>query len=109
MDSSVGRYRISRARARRPVWSNPPKVGFHTFLYRMKVPGIAGPECMCGQGDMTVHHVLLDCVLWQDERRELMGISGAKTLGHLLNSRSGAFAAARFIHRTKLLAQFREV
>jgi len=107
---------LLKIHAGRPKWVSSltvqlrtGKIGFHTFLYTMKVPGVESPDCVCGHGNMTVSHVLLDCILWLEERKVMVEAVGKSDLKSLLNSRTGALAAARFVHRTKLLAQFREV
>ena len=75
----------------------------------MKVPGFGSPGCTCGLVGMTVEHVLLRYELRCDERRKTIGEIAKQDLKSVLNDRSGAMAAARFVHLTRLPAPFRDV
>jgi len=41
-------------------------------LWKMKLPGIVGPECSCGFADQTIEHVLLDCLQHVEARSVLI-------------------------------------
>ena len=82
------------------------KVGFNDFLYNRRVPGVWSRRCPCGQGPMTVLHVLLLCSRW-NETRTNVGLLGSTDLKAVLTSRKGATAATRFVIQTGLLEQFR--
>ena len=81
-------------------------IGFNDFLFRRRVPTIFSPRCACDSAAMTVHHILLDCPIWTEPRRELLGTFHSKDLRKLLNDRKGAIAAIKFVLHTDLLAQF---
>ena len=81
------------------------KVGFNAFLYDKRVPGVWSRRCACGQGAMTVQHVLLVCPSWRDIRQEIGLVR--QDIRWALTTREGASLAIQFILRTGLLEQFR--
>jgi hypothetical protein len=84
------------------------KIGFRSFLYHRKVPGVEDPNCSCGSGaEMTVKHVLLDCRDRKDLREQALEGQDRRSLERLLSTRKGCLAAARMVQQTELLAQFR--
>jgi hypothetical protein len=85
------------------------KIGFNSFLYARKVPGIASPDCECNGGPMTVRHVVLECPKWQQEREELGEPLRTNDLRRVLSSKEGCRAAIKLVLRTKLLEQFKGV
>jgi hypothetical protein len=40
-----------------------------TFLHKYKI--IGSPMCSCGEGEQTIDHIILDCVLVEQERDKL--------------------------------------
>lgn len=77
------------------------KIGLASYLY----PWASDTdECPCGAGPMTVHHVLKCCEQFTDIRLEWKG--AARSTREIFADPVLATQAARFIHRTGLLAQF---
>jgi hypothetical protein len=83
------------------------KIGFKSFLYKMKVLGAESPDCDCMQEEMIVEHVLLRCHVWQIERQDLMSPLRTTDLKEILTWNQGCKAAVKIIQHTKLLYQFR--
>jgi hypothetical protein len=81
------------------------KIGFNSFLYERRVPGVWSRRCICEQGAMTVRHVLLVCPEWQDTRQEHGLVR--KDVKWALTTREGTSKAIRFVLQTGLLEQFR--
>lgn len=91
------------------------KISLRHFLYQRKVPGVTSGECECGQGLQTVSHVMYTCSRFNELRLtfrtpdEKGRRRWTTDLRKLLNQRSTAIAAAKFIIATKLLGQFRAI
>ena len=82
------------------------KVGFNQFLCQRRVPGVWTATCDCGQGRMTVKHVLLACSKWRNESIEIREKAKTTNLKKLLSTHAGATAAIRMVLTTGLLSQF---
>jgi hypothetical protein len=85
------------------------KIGFNSFLYERKVPGIQSPNCECNRGPMTVKHIVLQCPKWRQEREEIGQPLRTNSLKRVLSGKEGCRAAIKLVLRTKLLEQFKEV
>jgi hypothetical protein len=82
------------------------KIGFNAFLHERRVPGYESPRCACGQGRMTVRHVLLTCRSWKNERETYIKPLKTTDLKRILGTFKGASAATRFVQQTGILQQF---
>ena len=71
------------------------KIGFNAFLYERRVPGVWSRRCTCEQGAMTVRHVLLIYLDWQDIRQDVRLLR--KHIQWALTTREGASKAVKFI------------
>jgi len=60
------------------------KIGFNQFLCERRVPGVTTGTCACGQGRMTVRHVLLACPTWREERTRMQQEANTTNLRRLL-------------------------
>ena len=85
------------------------KIGFNQFLCERRVPGVTTGSCDCGQGHMTVRHVLLACSRWQQERQEMLQKTRTMDIKKLLGNAGAATAAIKMVMPTKLVSQFQAV
>lgn len=89
------------------------KIGLAAYLAIIKARDT--PRCVCGLGRETVEHVLMECDRWEEERSDLRfdlfrkNVSMALGCQELLTHRDAAEPVAKFMVRTGLLGQFREV
>jgi hypothetical protein len=91
------------------------KIGLRAFLHSRKAPGFeheGGAICECREGPQTVKHVILQCPLWNKERRQ-MQIDGGEALTRdvksLLTHPKGVRLAVRFMVATGLLKQYQSI
>ncbi len=85
------------------------KIGLRKFLHKRKVSGFDTPLCSCGEGDQSVHHVLLVCSRWTQKRWEAFGCIRHQDLAKLLGEPDTLRAATNMILETGLLGQFSRV
>ncbi|KAJ5086726.1 hypothetical protein NUU61_008033 [Penicillium alfredii] len=89
------------------------KTGLAAYL--AKINARETSQCACGLGRETIEHVLMECDRWEDERHDLRfdlfekDVSMSLGCDELLTHRDAAEPVARFMVRTGLLGQFREV
>ncbi|EEY23737.1 conserved hypothetical protein [Verticillium alfalfae VaMs.102] len=84
------------------------KIGLRKFLFSRRVPDITDDACPCREGRQTVSHVLLRRRRFRQLRRQELGsIPGRNDLRALLNKRTAAAKAIRFMEQTEILGQFR--
>ena len=100
---------LSKAKSAIGVQLRTGKIGLGEFLHGRKVPGFDTPLCSCGEGDQSVHHVLLACSRWTQERWEAFGRTRHRDLAKLLGEPDTLRAAINMILETGLLGQFSRV
>jgi hypothetical protein len=90
------------------------RIGLRHFLYKIKASETDG--CSCGEGSQTPKHVLLQCSLHAEARRQMIsklhdveGLRGKLSDYDALVSDPQAIRyVAEFMHQTGLLSQFRQ-
>ena len=73
----------------------------NVYLHRIsKATSALCPSCQ--QAPETVHHYLVDCVMWRHERWHIVKKLGrdSKLMPHLLNMRKGTVEVFKFVGRT---------
>ncbi|KAJ5598905.1 reverse transcriptase [Penicillium lagena] len=85
-------------------------VGVNRYLWRINKAD--SPDCSCHLGQQTPKHVLLECPLYEDERREMRyalsekGVPPSLPFTELIQQKPAVPAITAFIMKTKLLGQF---
>jgi ribonuclease HI len=88
-------------------------IGLNRYLWRIKKAD--SPRCTCDVGQQTPKHVLLECPLFEEERRDMrlalteVGVSPALQYDDLLQQKAAVPAISRFMESTRLLGQFHSV
>jgi exonuclease III len=97
---------LQKAESSAAVQLRTGKIGFNSFLFKIKVPGIDTPGCSCGWAKQDTKHILLFCPDYTAGRQELIQQAGTSDLRHMLTSTEGVRAAARWLVRSGVLTQF---
>src|ERR1700712_125072 len=87
------------------------RIGLRHFLFKIKAAG--SDKCSCGEGSQTPKHILLQCSLYKDLRRQFwmrldkdeveVETDYDKIMSHPQTTRY----VAKFMQQTGLLQQFR--
>ena len=91
------------------------KIGLRAFLHLRKVPGYeheGGNVCECKEAFQTAKHVLLQCPIWRQQRRQMQlegGEAKTRDIQTLLTDRSVVGLAVRFMASTGVLKQYHAV
>jgi hypothetical protein len=80
-------------------------IGLKAWLASIRVPEIL-PQCDCGWQAQTVRHILLHCPNYAQTRPDLIRQTGSEDLRLILSRTASAQAAARWLTRIGILAQF---
>ena len=68
------------------------RIGLCQFLFHQKIAGIKDDQCPCGQGRESVHHVLLICRLYR-QQREATGLRNGNRIWGPYNCIKGILAS----------------
>ncbi|KAJ5639862.1 uncharacterized protein N7484_007724 [Penicillium longicatenatum] len=88
-------------------------IGLKRYLWRIEVED--SPRCSCDLGQQQPRHVLLECPLFEDERKDMRealakaGVDTSLSFNQLMQERSAVPAISAFMERTRLLGQFHNV
>ncbi|KAJ5660660.1 reverse transcriptase [Penicillium longicatenatum] len=88
-------------------------IGLKRYLWRIGVED--SPRCTCDLGQQQPRHVLLECPLFEDERKDMRealakaGVDTSLSFNQLMQERSAVPAISAFMERTRLLGQFHNV
>jgi hypothetical protein len=83
--------------------------------YLWRINKADSPDCVCNMGQQTPKHVLLDCPLFEGERREMryerseIGVSPSLSFTELIQQKRAVPAITAFMIKTQLLGQFHSV
>jgi hypothetical protein len=71
------------------------RIGLNAFLYKQKVPDIASPICLCGNGNQTAKYILIYYANLAPTRRQLFADTGITSFEVMLSDPLKARAAAK--------------
>jgi len=82
------------------------KIGLAAFLWRSRVPGYDSPACRCGWQRETAKHILVDCPIYAEQRRELTRRAATTDYRVLVTHPRAAAEAAAWLIRIGIFSQF---
>ena len=62
---------LKRAQSSLAMQIRSEHIGFNSYLYRRKVPGVDNPRCPCGYISQNVKHMIMACPVWSKGRTKV--------------------------------------
>ena len=100
---------LTRAQASIATQLRTEHIGFRSYLFRRKVPGITDPSCPCGYHSQNVKHMLMTCPTWSAGRGLWLQRARVRTAQAVLNNREDLKRITQWIIQQGFLAQYKLV
>ncbi|KAI1004596.1 hypothetical protein K3495_g3619 [Podosphaera aphanis] len=104
--SELHRY-LTRAQSSIATQIRSEHIGFNSYLYRRKVPGVDDPSCTCGFPSQNVEHMIMACSRWSKGRAEVWRKAKERSFKAMMNSPEDIARITRWIIKEGWLEQFR--
>lgn len=98
---------LTRAQSSIAMQIRSEHIGFNSYLYRRKIPGVATPSCPCGYPSQNVKHMVMVCPRWSKGRGEVLRKTKTRSFEEMANNQEDIARITQWIQKEGWLEQFR--
>ncbi|KAI1003950.1 hypothetical protein K3495_g4261 [Podosphaera aphanis] len=98
---------LTRAQSSIATQIRSEHIGFNSYLYRRKVPGVDDPSCTCGFPSQNVEYMIMACPRWSKGRAEVWRKAKERSFKAMMNSPEDIARITQWIIKEEWLEQFR--
>ncbi|KAI1002793.1 hypothetical protein K3495_g5411 [Podosphaera aphanis] len=98
---------LTRAQSSIATQIRSEHIGFNSYLYRRKVPGVDDPSCTCGFPSRNVEHMIMACLRWSEGSAEVWRKAKERSFKAMMNGPKDIARITRWIIKEGWLEQFR--